>query len=301
MPTTVRDRRLPAVCTACDTQARQSVGVDLQTVVRFWRVTINDDQHHVEQTPPGAAGNPHVPWERNFVSQMKFLRESRGWTQTDLARLIRSRSAGEVRFHQQTVQRIENGERPVRLNEALVIADALSVELHSMTVNARPSTAAIGYAAVGLQKASGRTADGLAELVHDWDAGVELLMSAVLDRMFDPPVEFGDDGGLTDAQIRRRAAEVRSSDLDNTTRWGLAWALKAASTFDAVRQAHASLVDLSGHDGSPLSSAVIETVRILRGAFESDAALTSDAALPGRELAVKMPISDQDASERQTS
>jgi len=75
--------------------------------------------------------NPWVRWERNFVSQLIRLRELRGMTQTDLARYLRDERS--LKFHQQTIQRIESGDRPVRLDEAYCIADALNVSLDAMT------------------------------------------------------------------------------------------------------------------------------------------------------------------------
>jgi transcriptional regulator with XRE-family HTH domain len=61
---------------------------------------------------------------------MKNLREARGMTQTDLAKALRSEG---LPFHQQTIQRIESGERPVRLNEAHLIAGFFRVKPETMT------------------------------------------------------------------------------------------------------------------------------------------------------------------------
>jgi transcriptional regulator with XRE-family HTH domain len=72
----------------------------------------------------------HGVWERNFRERMLRMRESKEMTQTDLARALRSNYA--LPFHQQTIQRIESGERPVRLNEANLIASTLNVDLFTM-------------------------------------------------------------------------------------------------------------------------------------------------------------------------
>lgn len=74
--------------------------------------------------------NPYTVWERNFIEHMFRLRESLQMSQTDLARELK---AFGLPFHQQTVQRIEAGERPVRLNEAHLIAFALGTTLDAMT------------------------------------------------------------------------------------------------------------------------------------------------------------------------
>ena len=73
------------------------------------------------------------PWEENFVKQMVELRIVK-MTQTELARQLTARG---LPFHQQTVQRVEKGERPLRLNEALAIAEILGSDPLDMV---RPRT-----------------------------------------------------------------------------------------------------------------------------------------------------------------
>jgi transcriptional regulator with XRE-family HTH domain len=70
-------------------------------------------------------------WERNFRSRMAAMRESLGWTQTDLAKTLREDH--ELPFHQATIARIEAGDRPVRLDEAHIIAGVFGVDLTVMT------------------------------------------------------------------------------------------------------------------------------------------------------------------------
>jgi transcriptional regulator with XRE-family HTH domain len=77
-----------------------------------------------DEAPPGF-------WERNFRERMAELREAKGMTQTDLARVLRDRHG--LRFHQQIVARIEAWERPVRLDEAYLIAQVLETNLSGMT------------------------------------------------------------------------------------------------------------------------------------------------------------------------
>ncbi|MCZ9635280.1 helix-turn-helix transcriptional regulator [Rhodococcus sp. BH5] len=76
-----------------------------------------------------SAGHPEMPWEQNFANQMLKLRSALGLNQTELARRI---SLWGLPFHQQTIQRIESGQRPVRLNEANVIADTLGTTVSAM-------------------------------------------------------------------------------------------------------------------------------------------------------------------------
>jgi transcriptional regulator with XRE-family HTH domain len=72
-------------------------------------------------------------WERNFRERMVRMREAKGMTQTDLARTLKTDFG--LPFHQQTIQRIESGERPVRLNEANLIAQTLHADLFTMMSN----------------------------------------------------------------------------------------------------------------------------------------------------------------------
>jgi transcriptional regulator with XRE-family HTH domain len=82
---------------------------------------------------PGVEAEVGV-WERNFRERMVRMREAKGMTQTDLARTLKTDFG--LPFHQQTIQRIESGERPVRLNEANLIAQTLHADLFTMMSNA---------------------------------------------------------------------------------------------------------------------------------------------------------------------
>lgn len=70
-------------------------------------------------------------WEANFIESMVRLRGARGWRQTDLALMLREKFG--LKFHQQTIQRIEDGERAVRLDEAYAIAAFLGSTLEEMS------------------------------------------------------------------------------------------------------------------------------------------------------------------------
>ncbi|MGI5222461.1 AMP-binding enzyme [Nocardia sp. CA-290969] len=80
-----------------------------------------------ETNEPNDSGQ--LPWEAVFIENMKLLREKNAISQTELARLLADRG---LPFHQQTVQRTETGVRPVRLNEAAVIAEVLGANLSVM-------------------------------------------------------------------------------------------------------------------------------------------------------------------------
>lgn len=84
-----------------------------------------------ESAPSARTPEPPPGPEERFAANLKRMRESHGWNQSELAR--RLTDAGLEGFHQTTVSRIEKGDRPVRLGEATVIAQALRVPVESMT------------------------------------------------------------------------------------------------------------------------------------------------------------------------
>lgn len=110
-------------------------------------------------------------WESNFRERMLHIREFQGMTQTDLARVLKNNYG--LPFHQQTIQRIESGERPIRLNEANLIAETLNVELFEMTADMGTPKA------VGIQLKIAR--DRLADRVREIAAYVSEKMDEVED------------------------------------------------------------------------------------------------------------------------
>lgn len=64
-----------------------------------------------------------------FVENLKELRERRGISQTEFARRARARG---LPFHQPTVQRIEQGQRPLRLTEAIELASELGTTMQAL-------------------------------------------------------------------------------------------------------------------------------------------------------------------------
>lgn len=71
--------------------------------------------------------------ERNFIANMKRLREAAGLSQGELAQ--RMNANGWDKFHQTTISRMEKGAQPVRLGEARGIADALGTMIGPMLLN----------------------------------------------------------------------------------------------------------------------------------------------------------------------
>ena len=65
-----------------------------------------------------------------FAGSVLRLRAVKGWTQTDLARAMKDKGFA---FHQQTIQRIEDEKRPVRLDEAYALAAVLEGDVGVMS------------------------------------------------------------------------------------------------------------------------------------------------------------------------
>ena len=67
-----------------------------------------------------------------FSASLKSMRESKGLTQSALARLITRESEGELRFTQQTIARIETNARRVTVGEAFFVAQVLGTSTNFM-------------------------------------------------------------------------------------------------------------------------------------------------------------------------
>lgn len=118
----------------------------------------------------------YARWEQNFRDEMQRIRELKGWTQTDLARILRDRYG--LKFHQQTVQRIESGERPVRLNEAHLIAEALDARVSSMEATMAQDAKVLRYQVDRLRREAGNMASDLSEIISEYEETIaELFLS----------------------------------------------------------------------------------------------------------------------------
>lgn len=76
-------------------------------------------------------GTDEHEWDMRFRTRMAELRKAKGMTQTDLARELQD-FPGVKLGHQQTIARIEAGDRPVRLGEAPFIARVLTTTVQAM-------------------------------------------------------------------------------------------------------------------------------------------------------------------------
>lgn len=127
-----------------------------------------------------------------FLWNIRHHRDLNKMTQADLARALSEKG---IPFHQQTIQKIESGVRPLKLAEAFAIAECLGVtELDEMTfrpadlvlIDAKSQVEAMVDAAVEslidfrrAQDILAMYADRIPEDAEDWDASAWLRQSAI--------------------------------------------------------------------------------------------------------------------------
>ena len=75
-------------------------------------------------------GSKFLNEDARFAANVKRLRERAGWSQGELAR--RMVAAGRDGFHQTTISRIEKNERPVRISEAIGLAEVFDTTVTNM-------------------------------------------------------------------------------------------------------------------------------------------------------------------------
>lgn len=68
--------------------------------------------------------------DERFGKWVRTLRDSRGWSQAEMAKMLSDK--GIQPMHPTTVAKIETGDRSVRINEAVGIADLFEVSLDSL-------------------------------------------------------------------------------------------------------------------------------------------------------------------------
>ncbi len=159
--------------------------------------------------------NPFARWEESFAEQMIRLRESKQLTQTDLAKTLRNSYL--LPFHQQTIQRIEAGTRPVRLNEAHLIARALDADLASMTAELAPDARELSYEVHAMRVSAGETANEARESLLAWIETVEALAFTLHQRL--------------------QAEEQQGDTISADTAWGLSWMANAAEGASLLEEA----------------------------------------------------------------
>jgi transcriptional regulator with XRE-family HTH domain len=96
---------------------------------------VADDDEHDEA--PGGETPPELS-ERRFAENLRQAREDKGMSQVKLAQEMAARGWP---WRQQTVTRVESGQRMVRLGEALAVAEILGTSVTMLTASTRETTA----------------------------------------------------------------------------------------------------------------------------------------------------------------
>ena len=103
--------------------------------------------------------------EGTFRRGVRTWRELHGWSQTELAQRMGDRG---FPFHQATVYKLEDGQRPTRLAEAVALAEVLEVPLTNLIGPDAPER----VARFELARAARRVKEAQGE-VEQWQAEVE--------------------------------------------------------------------------------------------------------------------------------
>ncbi|MCD4850092.1 helix-turn-helix domain-containing protein [Arthrobacter sp. AK01] len=91
-----------------------------------------------------------------FGLEVQSQREYKGWSMTEFASMLKA--AGLNNFHPTTVGRMERGERPVRLSEAVVIAEVLGSKLDDLVVEPLEADSAVRWSIKAVESSSKRAA-----------------------------------------------------------------------------------------------------------------------------------------------
>lgn len=106
-----------------------------------------------------------LPWETAFAKSLALARLDAKMSQTELAR--RATDAGLPLFQQQ-IQRIENLSRPVRLNEAMVLARILQGDPWDMAAQMVDDKTAYELLQSALQAAEAAAVQTITALKDEW-------------------------------------------------------------------------------------------------------------------------------------
>lgn len=152
-----------------------------------------------------------TPWERAFRENMMRIRTDRGMSQTELARALKNHG---LPFHQQTVQRVEVGDRPIRLNEAFVISQILNVDMGMMTMRVSPDSEYLRQSVEKVQRKARVFVEDSSEVLSD-------LLSAAVDLIHEVWQSVSLYEQLDGAESPR--------EMDKLTEWGVAFAIRVAT------------------------------------------------------------------------
>jgi len=156
----------------------------------------------------GDVESQFVEVSRWFGVNLKLVRERLDESQTGLARKMADLG---FPFHQTTISRIEAGERPVQLGEALALAEIVGIAVGDMIQ--RPSDVRLARL---LTQATRRVADALVAIETNTTAAI--LAKTDLEGQF----AAARDAGLDDARLMDAAADWFAREPEDAVQAGRA-------------------------------------------------------------------------------
>ncbi|MCV7441230.1 helix-turn-helix transcriptional regulator [Mycobacterium paraense] len=115
--------------------------------------------------------------DSHFGKRLRALRENRGWSQAETAKMLSDR--GIQPMHPSTVAKIEAGDRSVRINEAVGIADVFEVSVDSLLGRNTNNKRDLEY-----------LLEALSDTVFLSRTGLERTAQSLRDRMEDIPPDY---------------------------------------------------------------------------------------------------------------
>lgn len=110
--------------------------------------------------------------QTHFREQLRAERERLGWSQAEMAKAL---SANGFPLHASAIAKIEAGDRAVRIDEAVAIADALDVELEDMLPSAPNEQSRLRRARRMADRAMYETRGGAASMAAAYEEIIDLL------------------------------------------------------------------------------------------------------------------------------
>lgn len=144
-----------------------------------------------------------LPWEKAFAAEVARLRTEAGMSQRALTKTINEQG---LSFHQSQLRRIELGERPIRLNEAYVVAAALGRSVTDLLGGAGGPGIAQSEVARLLHAASERMTHLVEVLREGWSDASDLL-----DRL-ETAIESAERHAIDTTVARAGLREMRAVD-----------------------------------------------------------------------------------------
>lgn len=162
------------------------------------------------------AGTPPELSEQRFAENLRQAREKAGMSQVSLADQMAGRGWP---WRQQTVARVENGQRMVRLGEALAIAEILGATMDKLTASTSETSVVDRLTDLSAQIRLGHErivtwTQGLLAVQRDLDAALSEARASHGDS---PGVRelINDAGGLLELTPEQAVEQARRSDEDD--------------------------------------------------------------------------------------